>query len=141
MVVPYGVLRSQRPPVAMKYILNTLRSHCVSIGLAVCNAALMPVSAGFAQHFEDGRLVFPERRVSAFAYHGADEEVLRATLLKISTREGDGPGSRVREWRMIGEYYEGIGDRLAASGQGAGFRLDADVRIGRGSGFVAARPR
>ena len=124
MVVPYGVLRRQRPTVAMKYIMNTIRSQFVLIGFAVCNAALMPVSAGFAQHFEDGRLVFPERRISAFAYHGADEEVLRATLLKISTREGDGPGSWVREWRMIGEYYEGIGDRLAASGQGAG-ALDA----------------
>ena len=100
----------------MVHVMNRLRSMIVSVGLAVCGAALMPISASFAQHFEDGRLVFPERRITAFTYHGADEEVLRATLAKIIAREGDGPGSWVYEWRTIGEYYERIGDRHAESG-------------------------
>lgn len=87
-----------------------------SLGLAGLIAALIPLSNGFTQHIEDGRLVFPERRIAASAYAGANEEVVRATALKITTREGDGPGSWVYEWRTIGEYHEQIGDEKADTG-------------------------
>ena len=69
------------------------REHCgqLAFSLVVSIAALMSFSDSSAQHIEDGQLVFPERRITAFAYLGADEEVLRATALKITTREGDVP--------------------------------------------------
>ena len=45
------------------------------------------VSTGFAQHIgEDGRLVFPERRIAAFAYLGADESLMR-TGSRITTEK------------------------------------------------------
>lgn len=73
-------------------------------------ALLCIAQSAVGQHIEDGKLVFPERRIIAFSYHGADEAVLRTTGLKINTREGDGPGSWLNEWRSIGQYYEQLGD-------------------------------
>ena len=63
-------------------------------------------SNAFSQHFEDGKLIFPERRIAAFAYKGADEEIIRSTLPRILTREGGDPGSWVYEWSYLGGYYE-----------------------------------
>jgi pimeloyl-ACP methyl ester carboxylesterase len=62
------------------------------------------------QHIVDGKLIFPERRITSFTYHGADEDVLKTTSLRITTREGDGPGSWLNEWRTIAEHYEQTGD-------------------------------
>ena len=76
----------------------------------------LPGPSALAQHIVDGRLVFPERRIRAFAYLGADERVMRAAAERITTREGDAPGSWVYEWRTIAEYWEGIGDERAAQG-------------------------
>ena len=99
------------------------RRFCGALALSLVGsiASLSPVSDSVAQHIQDGQLVFPERRITMFAYHGADEDVMRATALKISTREGDAPGSWVYEWRTIGEYYERLGDEKAESGH----RIDA----------------
>lgn len=84
---------------------SPLRVPLLSMALAL----LVP-AVGSAQHIVDGHLVFPERRIRAFVYMGADEAVLRTTALKITTRDGDGPGSWVYEWRTIAEYYESRGD-------------------------------
>jgi esterase FrsA len=82
------------------------------------------------RNIEDRPLVFPERRIAAFAYQGADEAVLRATALKITTRDGDAPGSWVYEWRAIAEYYERVGDeqaKLAHRDAARGHYLKANV--------------
>ncbi|MFP6830208.1 MAG: alpha/beta hydrolase, partial [Gammaproteobacteria bacterium] len=99
------------------------RERCgkLALSLVASFAVLAPIAESPAQHIEDGRLVYPERRVAAATYKGADEEVVRATALKITTREGDSPGSWVYEWRTLGEYYEQIGDVEIE----AGHRVDA----------------
>tara|TARA_B100000029_G_scaffold507398_1_gene591906 strand:+ start:1774 stop:2952 length:1179 start_codon:yes stop_codon:yes gene_type:complete len=80
---------------------------------------LVGVSSGaVCQHFEDGELIFPERRIDAFVYKGADEEVIRSTLPRIKTREGNEPGSWVYEWSYLGRYYESEGYRFAQDSQG-----------------------
>jgi esterase FrsA len=84
--------------------------------VAALVASLVPCSSVLAQHIQDGHLVFPERRITAFVYQGADEAVLRTSALRITTREGDAPGSWVHEWRTIAEYYERVGDEHAQTG-------------------------
>ena len=80
--------------------------------LFVALVSSLCVSTGFAQHIgEDGRLVFPERRIAAFAYLGADESLMRITGSRIKTREGGEPGSWVYEWRSIAEHYEALAAR------------------------------
>ncbi|MFL2545846.1 MAG: alpha/beta hydrolase family protein [Candidatus Rariloculaceae bacterium] len=84
--------------------------HSVASALVAMTILLVGVQNAAAQHIEDGRLIFPERRITSFSYHGADKEVLETTSLRITTREGDGPGSWLNEWRTIGEHYEQAGD-------------------------------
>ena len=111
------------------------RERCgqLALSLVASFAVLAPIAESPAQHIEDGRLVYPERRVAAATYKGADEEIVRATALKITTREGDAPGSWVYEWRTIGEYYEQIGDVEIEAGHRVGAReayLQASVYYG-----------
>ncbi len=88
------------------------RSAC---SLFVALVSSLFISTGFAQHIgEDGRLVFPERRITAFAYLGADESIMRIAGTRITTREGGEPGSWVYEWRSIAEHYEALGDTALA---------------------------
>ena len=74
-------------------------------------------SSALCQHFEDEVLIFPERRISAFVYKGADEEVIRSTLPRIKTREGGEPGSWVYEWSYLGRHYESEGYKFAQENQ------------------------
>lgn len=104
------------------------RALCGSavICLAVPLVSLLAVSASFAQNVQDGRAVFAERRIRAYKYLGADEDVIRMTLPRITRQEGNAPGSWVYEWRTIGEYYEALGD--AATNRRAA--LDAYMTAG-----------
>jgi len=104
------------------------RALCGSaaICLAVPLFSLLAVSASFAQNVQDGRAVFEERRIRAYKYLGADEDIIRMTLPRITRQEGNAPGSWVYEWRTIGEYYEKLGD-AATSRQAA---LDAYMTAG-----------
>jgi dienelactone hydrolase len=88
------------------------RALCGSgaICLAVPLVSLLAISASFAQNVENGRAVFEERRIRAYKYLGADEDIIRMTLPRITKQEGNAPGSWVYEWRTIGEYYEKLGD-------------------------------
>jgi pimeloyl-ACP methyl ester carboxylesterase len=121
-------------PMALnRTVLARERCGQFALSLVASLAALVPIAASQAQHIEDGKLVFPERRIAAATYQGADEEVVRATALKITTREGDAPGSWVYEWRTIGEYYEQIG----AEEIEAGHRVDAREAYIRASVYYA----
>jgi len=104
------------------------RALCGSaaICLVVPLISLLAVSDSLAQRMEDGRMTFPERRIRAYDYMGADEDIIRMTLARMTSDEGDAPGSWVYEWRVIGEYYEGLGD-AATSRQAA---LDAYMTAG-----------
>lgn len=95
-----------------------MRALCglVPISLAVPVVSLLAVSAGFAQEVKDGRAVLEERRIRAYKYLGADENIIRQTVQRITRREGDAPGSWVYEWRTVGEYYEALGDAAAKRG-------------------------
>ncbi len=88
----------------------------VAICLAVPLFSLLAVSPSFAQDIKDGHAVLEERRIRAYTYLGGDENIIRQTVQRITKREGDAPGSWVYEWRILGEYYEGLGDAIAKRG-------------------------
>ena len=98
-------------------------------------------SVGMAQHIdEDGRLVFPERRITAFAYLGADELTIRAAAERISTRDGDGPGSWVYEGMDIQPNFQRFGTMGFAGGEETGRQTVAAVVEGRFDSFFRDRP-
>jgi len=100
------------------------------IGLAAAFFSLLAVSASFAQapslpafqetakspNFKDGKVVLEERRVRAYTYLGADENIIRQTLQRIVRQEGDAPGGWVYEWSALGKYYENRGDTFIETG-------------------------
>ncbi|MEW5983790.1 MAG: alpha/beta fold hydrolase [Acidobacteriota bacterium] len=100
------------------------RALCGSaaISLAVPLFSLLAVSTSFAQpsqntgNIVDGHGVLPERRIRAYTYLGGDEHVIRQTVARITRQDGDAPGSWVYEWRVLGEYFENLGDTLAKRG-------------------------
>ncbi len=103
----------------------------VAIGLAVPLFSLAAVSVSFAQapalpafqttdkspNFKDGKVMLEERRIRAYSYLGADENIMRQTLQRIVRQEGDAPGGWVYEWSVLGKYYENRGDTLIETGQ------------------------
>jgi len=84
--------------------------------------SLLAASISLAQtsqnttNVKDGKALLEERRIRAFIYRGADEDVVRQTIQRITKQEGEAPGSWVYEWRVLGEYYENRGDVLAKRG-------------------------
>ena len=88
----------------------------VAISLAVSLFSLLAVSTSYAQNIQDGRGVLPERRVRAYKYLGADEDIIRQTVQRIVRQEGDAPGGWVYEWTAIGKYYEDLGDEFIQRG-------------------------
>ena len=96
-----------------KKMVKGTGSGALTARLVLTIASVIAVPVTFAQHIQDGQLVFPERRITAFAYHGASEEVMRATARRITTREGGTAGSWVYEWQSIAELHESIGDEYA----------------------------
>ena len=100
------------------------RAFCGSV--AICAAvplfSMLAASPGFAQtsqnttNVKDGHAVLEERRIRAFTYRGADEDIVRQTLQRVTKQEGNAPGGWVYEWRVLGEYYEARGDAIAKTG-------------------------
>ncbi len=102
----------------------------VTILVAASLFSLLPVSASFAQYpplpqfqetskspnFKDGKVVLEERRIRAYAYLGADENIIRQTVQRIVRQEGDAPGGWVYEWSVLGKYYDDQGDALLKTG-------------------------
>ena len=97
---------------------NLTRALCglVAISLAVSLFSLLAVSTSYAQNIQDGRGVLPERRIRAYKYLGADEDIIRQTVQRIVRQEGDAPGGWVYEWSAIGKYYEALGDEFMQRG-------------------------
>jgi len=93
-------------------------ARCVSVAiwLAVPLFTLLVVSDSFAQNIQDGHAVLPERRIRAYHYLGADEDIIRQTVGRIVRQEGDAPGGWVYEWSTIGKYYEELGDETIKRG-------------------------
>jgi dienelactone hydrolase len=108
-------------PPLRKTLARTLCGS-VAIFLAVPVFSLLAVSASFAQpslntgNVKDGHAVLEERRIRAYTYLGGDENVIRQTVQRITKQDGDAPGSWVYEWRVLGEYYENLGDAIAKRG-------------------------
>ena len=100
------------------------RAFCGSV--AICAAvplfSMLAASPGFAQtsqnttNVKDGHAVLEERRIRAFTYRGADEDIVRQTIQRVTKQEGNAPGGWVYEWRVLGEYYEARGDAIAKTG-------------------------
>jgi dienelactone hydrolase len=102
----------------------------VRIALAAPLFSLLAVSASFAQapplpalqatakspNFKDGKVVLEERRIRAYTYLGADENIIRQTLQRIVRQEGNAQGGWVYEWSVLGKYYEDRGDELLKTG-------------------------
>jgi dienelactone hydrolase len=91
----------------------------VAISLAVPLFSLLAASTSVAQNttnVKDGHAVLEERRIRAYTYLGGDEHIIRQTVQRITRQEGNAPGGWVYEWRMLGEYYEGLGDAIAKRG-------------------------
>ena len=113
-----------------KNLVRSLR-RSLRIGLGAAFFSLLAVSAGFAQapslpafqetakspNFKDGKVLLEERRIRAYTYLGADENIIRQTLQRIVRQEGDAPGGWVYEWSALGKYYENRGDTFVESGQ------------------------
>ena len=108
----------------LRFEKTLARALCgsVAIWLAVPLFSLLAVSASFAQpsqntqNVKDGHGVLEERRIRAYTYLGGDEHVIRQTVRRITRQDGDAPGSWVYEWRVLGEYYENLGDAIARRG-------------------------
>jgi dienelactone hydrolase len=112
-----------------KTLARALR-RSLRIGLGAAFFSLLAVSAGFAQapslpafqetakspNFKDGKVLLEERRIRAYTYLGADENIIRQTLQRIVRQEGDAPGGWVYEWGALGKYYENRGDTLLETG-------------------------
>jgi dienelactone hydrolase len=106
--------------------------RALTISLAMPLLSLLAVSSAFAQYpvlpefqstakspnFKDGKVVLEERRIRAYKYLGADENIIRQTLQRIVKQEGNAPGGWVYEWSALGKYYENLGDALAKAGPG-----------------------
>lgn len=100
----------------LKYCLGRALFGFVSMSLAVSLFSLLAVSTSYAQNIENGHGVLPERRIRAYKYLGADEDIIRQTVQRIVRQEGDAPGGWVYEWSAIGKYYEALGDQLVQQG-------------------------
>ena len=112
-----------------KNLVRPLR-RSLSIGLGAAFVSLLAVPASFAQapslpafqetakspNFKDGKVVFEERRIRAYAYLGGDEHIIRQTVQRIVRQEGDAAGGWVYEWSVLGKYYEDRGDALVKTG-------------------------
>lgn len=77
----------------------------------------MATTIARAQHIEDGKLVFPERRVQSYLYDGVNREVIEVTSSRITTIEGDEPGSWIHEWSAVAGHQEKRGDDLLGAGE------------------------
>ena len=88
-----------------------MKARFVVLSLIFLNSVL-----SFAQHFEGDELIFPERRIMAFVYKGADEDIVRSTLPRITSREGNQPGSWVYEWSSLGSFYDSQGEEFFRNG-------------------------
>lgn len=100
----------------LRKILARALCGSVAISLVVSLFSLLAVSTSFAQNIEDGHGVLPERRIRAYKYLGADEDIIRQTVQRIVRQEGDAPGGWVYEWTAIGKYYEDLGDEIIQHG-------------------------
>jgi dienelactone hydrolase len=103
-----------------------------AIGLTAAVFSLLGVSASFAQahapalpeflstakspNFKDGKVDLEERRIRAYTYLGANENIIRQTLRRIVKQGGGAPGGWVYEWSALGKYYEDRGDALVKTG-------------------------
>ncbi|MFQ5660559.1 MAG: alpha/beta fold hydrolase [Gammaproteobacteria bacterium] len=91
------------------------------------SSALVPVLArialcliapgAVAQHIAGGKLVFPERRLTAYIFEGANREVMSVVKARIHDVNGDGPGSWVYEWRQTADYYLAQGEHAQTAGR------------------------
>lgn len=79
--------------------------------LVLCSSLL---ACGFAQaqHIEDGKLVFPERRIQSFVYDGVSPEVIAVLTSRITTLDGGLPGSWGYEWNAVADHYHNRADEL-----------------------------
>lgn len=113
-------------------ILRRALCGSMAIGLLVPLFSLLVVSSGFAQakypalpqflatdkspNFKNGKVVLGERRIRAYTYLGANEDIIRQTLRRIVRQGGNAPGGWVYEWSALGKYYEDLGDSILKAG-------------------------
>ncbi len=97
---------------------KSTRALCGSVAtwLVVPVLSLLAVSTSFAQNVQNGKAVLEERRIRAYTYLGADENIIRQTVQRITRQEGNAPGGWVYEWSTLGKYYEDRGDALVRTG-------------------------
>ncbi|WP_273014045.1 alpha/beta fold hydrolase [Hyphomonas sp.] len=76
-------------------------------------------STGCAQEIINGELHVPERRIEGFIYDGADRAIVLETISKITTRDGNDPGSWVYEWTKVADAELGRAEQAAESDQNA----------------------
>ncbi|MBW2366893.1 MAG: alpha/beta hydrolase [Deltaproteobacteria bacterium] len=60
-----------------------------------------------------GELLVAGGRIEGLILTTGDRETIETTLAKIKHIEGDGPGVWSYEWRLVGDNYEALGDKLA----------------------------
>ncbi len=85
--------------------------------VAVASIAVLMCAIAHAQHIEDGRLVFPERRIQSYVYDGVSREVIDVISSRVTTLEGDEPGSWVYEWSAVGNHFKSQAEQLLREDQ------------------------
>jgi len=95
-----------------------IKSLCLnlSIALSLVVGSYLPQASAQTMSL-DGKLQVSESRIGALIAATGNRPIVETTLAKISHLEGDGPGVWSYEWRLIGEYYESLGDKYAEKGE------------------------
>lgn len=81
------------------------------------SVALMLTASGIASlasaqtMSQDGKLQVSDGRIGGLIAETRNRAIVETTLAKIHGIKGDGPGVWSYEWRLIGEYYEALGDK------------------------------
>lgn len=88
----------------------------LSLAVSISMAILLPQA--FAQTMSlDGELMVSDGRVAGLIAATSNRPIVETTLTKIKDIRGDGPGVWSYEWRLLGEYFESLGDKHAEEKQ------------------------
>jgi len=96
-------------------MIKSIFSHVI-IGMILAGVGIVPQANAQTMSL-DGKLQVSEGRIGGLVSATGNRPIVETTLAKIKRLEGDGPGVWSYEWRLIGEYYESLGDSFAKNGE------------------------
>jgi len=88
----------------------------MTVAMILAASSVLP-QANAQSITSDGELYVSEGRIGGLIAGLDNRPIVETTLAKIERLDGDGPGVWSYEWRLMGEYYESLGDRYAKRGE------------------------